>query len=229
MKKSKVIIASSVTAAAGSNPYLDSDNHLNIEKVMALQAKVKAVEADFPTENDKGRAIKPPKPVQTFIIARKAKPIKASAALQKKGDLKYLTRRAVKVGTVKRLTEKSAIRNLPLLTVYEPALMGKLAASVKQAVSAILKHQKSADKTKAGVTKVKTKVRDASNKVFDGSLKKLQAILSAGGLKDKDLVMSKGMYGMSMLVNLGGDNVISIGKSDPAKFKDARKAAATAE
>lgn len=231
MKKAKVIIAlpnTSLSATAAVNPFLDADKHMNVARIQALQEKVKAMEATFPTTNAAGRAVKPPKPVQTFMISRKAKPVKVSVAMQKKGDLKYLTQRAIKVGSVKRVTERAVIRNIPLLTVYEPAFMGKLAPQVKQAVTAITRHQAMALKTKVGVTKVKTQVRDAANTVFTASITKLQSILSAGGVKDTNIVMSKSMYGLSMLVNLGGDNVISIGKSDPTKFRAAKKAAAAA-
>lgn len=227
MKKANVIIA--LAATAGVNPFLDADKHLNIGKIQALQAKVEALEADFPTENEKGRAIKPPKPVQTFMISRKAKPAKISASLQKKGDLKYLTQRAIKVGSLKRVTDRALVRNMKLLTVYEPAVLGKvLAPQVKQAAAAIVRHQAMALKTKTNVTKVRTQTRDAANKVFDASTAKLMAILTAGGIKDTMVTMSKGMGGVAMLVNLGGGNVVSIGKSDDAKFRAAKKAAAAA-
>ncbi len=228
MKKSKVIIAMT-SVSAGANPFLDADGHVNIDRIAALQEKVKAMEENFPTTKPNGKPAKPPRPETIYVRLRKAKTTKFSSGSQKKGDLKYLTQRAVKIGTVRRITEKNQIRNLPMLTVYDSSLMGKLAPQIKQAVSAITKHMKSAEKTKTGVKKVKDKARDEGNKVFAVSLTAIKKILLAGGVKDKDLIESKGMYGMSMLVNLGGDNVISIGKSDASKFKAAKKAAAAAE
>ncbi len=227
MKKAKVIIA--LAASGGSNPFLDSDNHLNVDRVKALQAKVLEVVKTFPTVNAKGKAVKPPRPEQTFVVKRKAKSTKFSSGSAKKGDLKYLTQRAIKLRAVKRLSEKGAIANMALLTVYEASLMGKLAPQVKQAAAACAKHMKAADKTKTGVTKIKTKLRDESNKVFVASVAAIKKILAAGGIKDKDLVESKGMGGSTLLVNLGGDKVISIGKSDMTKFKTARKNASAAE
>ncbi len=222
----------SLSANTSGNPYLDSDGHINVEKIETLQKRVKEAEAEFPTTKPNGKPLKPPRPLQIFMRQRKAKIAKVNASLEKKRDLKYLTQRAIKVGSVRRLTDKNQLRNMVLLTVYDADALPnspKLAKSIKLAASAITKHQKSADKTKTGVKKVKEKVRDEANKIFAVSLKAIKKILVAGGVKDKDMTMSSGMGGQTLLINLGGDNVVSIGKSDPTKFKAAKKAAEAAE
>lgn len=226
MKKQKVIIALAATAAAGTNPYLDKDGHANIEKIQQLQVKVAAELKTLPVINEKGKAIKPPKPIATFAIKRNAKPVPYSKSSETKGDLKYLTKRAIVISTTKRLTERAEKRKMALLVQYDADAVGdKLAKASALAAKAIAKHQKSADKTKTSVTKIKTKERDAVNKIFEASLKKIATVLEEGGVDEKNVIMSKGgLGGLSMLVNLGGDNVISIGKSDMAKFKAAKKA-----
>lgn len=212
-----------VALAASTNPFLDADNHLNVARVQALNVQVTAA---FNKAQD--AAPKPLKALQTFVISRKAKPAKYSAGMEKKADLKYLTQRALKIGVVKRMTERSAIRNMPLLAVYDNAVLGALAAKVKQAVSAIAMHLKRADKTKLSVGKVKTKLRDAANKSFDSSITALKALLVGGGLKESDMVIGTSMFGKNMMVKLGADLVVSIGKSDIDKFKAAVKAAKAA-
>lgn len=217
----KVIVALAATA----NPYLDEDSHLNVARIQALNVLVGNA---FDKAQDE--SAKPIRAVQTFVISRKAKPAKFSSALNRKGDLKYLTQRALKIGVVKRMTERSSIRNMPLLAVYDAAIIGApLAAKVKQAVSAINTHLKRADKTKTSVTKVKTKIRDEANATFEKSVDLIRKALTAGGVKDADLVIGTSMFGKTMMVKLGADNVISIGKSDIAKFRAAKKTAAGAE
>ena len=213
----KVIVALAATA----NPFLDEDSHLNVARVQALNAQVTAA---FGKAQDD--SAKPIRAVQTFVISRKAKPVKFSSALNRKGDLKYLTQRALKIGVVKRMTERSSIRNMPLLAVYDSAVIGApLAAKVKQAMSAINTHLKRADKTKTSVGKVKAKIRDEGNAMFNESIALLSKILGAGGLKDSDKVIGTSMFGKTMLVKLSADNVVSVGKSDIAKFRAAQKAA----
>ena len=215
MSSNTVIVALSAT----TNPYLDSDNHLNVDRVKALNVQVQAA-----YEKAAEGEAKPPKPLQTFVISRKSKPVKFSAALNNKGDLKYLTQRALKIGTVKRITERSSIRNAPLLSVYESTVLGGLAAKVKMAISAINTHLKRSDKTKASVGKLKGKIRDEANKVFDASVTSLKEVLVEGGMKESDMIIGTSMFGKTMLVKLGADNVVSVGKSDMSKFKAAVKA-----
>lgn len=216
----KVIVALAATA----NPYLDEDSHLNVARIQALNVLVGNA---FDKAQDE--SAKPIRAVQTFVISRKAKPAKFSSALNRKGDLKYLTQRALKIGVVKRMTERSSIRNMPLLAVYDATIIGApLAAKVKQAVSAINTHLKRADKTKTSVTKVKTKIRDEANATFEKSVDLIRKALTAGGVKDADMVIGTSMFGKTMMVKLGADNVISIGKSDIAKFRAAKKTAAEA-
>lgn len=213
----KVIVALAATA----NPFLDEDSHLNVVRVQALNAQVTVA---FGKAQD--ASPKPIRAIQTFVISRKAKPAKFSSALNRKGDLKYLTQRALKIGVVKRMTERSSIRNMPLLAVYDASVVGApLAAKIKQAMSAINTHLKRADKTKASVGKIKTKIRDEGNAAFDKAITAMKTILTEGGLKESDMVIGTSMFGKNMTVKLGADLAITIGKSDIAKFRAAQKAA----
>jgi len=145
--------------------------------------------------------------------------------LNTKGDLKYLTQRALKIGVVKRMTERSSIRNVPLLVVYDNAVLGGLAAKVKQAVSAVNTHLKRADKTKVSVGKIKTKLRETANADFDSAITAVTDVFLLGGLKESDMAIGTSMFGKTMLVRLSTGSVISVGKSDMSKFKAAQKAA----
>ena len=223
----KVIVA----LAATNNNYLNNDNHLNVAKVQELNTMVKEALKELPTTNEKGKAIKPPKPTATFVIKRKAKIVKFDSAMNKNGNLTYLARRALPVKEVKRLTERGAVRNVDILTVYDKEVLGsKLAAKVKEAVSAIQTHMKRADKTKDSVKKEKTVIRDANAKEFDRCAKVFRAFLKENGVDvEKDLVQtSGGLGGKAVLLRLDKDTVVSIGRSEMAKFKAAKKAAAEA-
>lgn len=219
--KPNVIISVSATASS----FLDADKHLNVDRVKALNLKVTEAVKKYNAKADK-----PAKALQIFIISRKAKPVKYSAASEKKGDLKYQTQRALKIGSVKRITEAGAVRNMPLLAVYDSEVVGAtLAAQCKQAATAINNHLKRADKTKETVGKAKAKVRDAANKAFDSSVEIMTDLLLEAGLKEKDMVIGSSMFGKTMLVKLSDGSVVSIGKSDATKFRDAVKAARAAE
>lgn len=213
----KVIVALAATA----NFFLDADGHLNVARVQALNAQVTTA---FGKAQD--ASAKPLRAVQTFVISRKSKPAKFSSALNRKGDLKYLTQRALKIGVVKRMTERSSIRNMPLLAVYDTSVVGAtLAAKIRLAVSAINTHLKRADKTKVSVGKIKAKIRDEGNAAFDKAIEAMKTILVEGGLKETDMVIGSSMFGKNMTVKLGADLAVTIGKSDIAKFKAAQKAA----
>lgn len=207
----KVILDTSMSAG-GANPYLDSDNHINVDKLIALNDKIKdKVEEDA-------------KPLAFYVIRRKAKPVKYSSALEKKMDLKYLSRRAIAVKRMSRMSEASTIRNLVILTVYDNDTLGSLAANVKQAIAAINVHMRKADKTKTTVIKQRGKIRAINTKEFNASADLMKAVLLEGGVKEKDIVLGQSMMGTTMLVKLGPSNVVSIGRSDIAKFKAAVKA-----
>jgi hypothetical protein len=213
-------VNTSVAVAASTNPYLDADNHINVARIQALQIAVTKVAAKA-----QDAAPKPLRPIQTFVISRKAKPIRYSASSEGKKDLKYLSQRALKIGVVKRMTDRSSIRNKPLLTVYDKTVLGALADKVKLAVSAINSHLKRADRTRTAVTKAKTKIRDVAAAQFDKSVETLKSVLSDAGLKDTDMVIGTSMFGKTMLVKLPDGSVVSVGKSDLDRFKAAKKAA----
>lgn len=222
----KVIVA----LAATKNAFLNNDNHLNVAKIQELNGKIKEIIKGLPTTKENGKPIKPPKPTQTFVIKRKAKIVKFDSALNNSGNLTYLARRALPVKETKRLTERGAVRNIDILTVYDKEILGKLAGPVKEAVAAIGIHMKRADKTKDSVKKEKTVIRDANAKEFDRCAKVFKAFLKANGVDvDKDLVQtSGGLGGKAVLLRLDKDTVVSIGRSEMTKFKAAKKAAAEA-
>lgn len=219
-----------VSLSASNNAFLNNDNHLNVAKVQELNGKIKDIIKALPTVNEKGKAIKPPKPVATYTIKRKAKIVKFDSAMNNAGNLTYLARRALPVKETKRLTERGAVRNVDILTVYDKEILGKLYGQVKEAVSAIQTHMKRADKTKDSVKKEKSVIRDANAKEFDRCAKVFRAFLKKAGVDvDKDLVQtSGGLGGKAVLFRLDKETVISMGRSELSKFKAAQKAAAEA-
>jgi hypothetical protein len=217
-----------VSLSASSNNFLNNDNHLNVAKVQELNGKIKEALKELPTVNEKGKAIKPPKPLTTYTIKRKAKIVKFDSALNNAGNLTYLARRAIPVKECKRLTERGAVRNLDILTVYDKEVIGdKLYKQCKEAMAAMKTHMGRADKTKESVKKEKLVIRDANNKEFARGVAAFKKFLKAAGVDlGKDLVESSGgMGGKAVLFRLDKETVVSIGRSDTSKFKAAKKAA----
>ncbi len=203
-------------STSATNPYLDADMHLNVGRVEALN---EAIQKKVGKNTDA-------KTTAVYRVSRKSKTAKYSAGKANKNDLKYLGQRALKVGLARRIGESSLIKNKPLLMIYDKETMGDaLAAKAKMAASAINTHMKKADKTKTMVTKEKGKLRDVANKDFDASIVAFKKMLSDSGLDmDKALVESTGMMGKTVLLNLGGGMVVSIGKADMKRFKAAKAA-----
>lgn len=223
---SKIIVAlSAVAVAAEANPYLDVDGHFNLTKIQALNEKVDKAVAKFVAANTDQ---KPPKPDAVYVIPRKAKPVKYSKTLEAKKDLKYMTSRAIKVTVVKRVTEAGTIRNLPILSSYDKSVIGALAPEVKTAISALTKHHNKSLKTKEAVTKIRTKVREEGDAALDQAVALLKTALG-DKIGENDLIESKGMMGRSILLKIGKDSVVTIGKSDIARFRAAVKAAKESE
>ncbi|MET0980312.1 MAG: hypothetical protein ABWX90_03590 [Candidatus Saccharimonadales bacterium] len=228
-----------VSLSAVSNKFLNNDNHLNIAAVKELEDKVQAIVKGLPVTNAKGKVIKQPLPEITFTVNRRKKVEKFDSAKNNRGDLNYLAKRAIPVKQTKRLTERGSIRNMALLTIFPADKMtkaygedpfAKLRKTFKEAQSAFTTHMKRADKTKDSVKNEKTKIRDASNKAHGKSLTLLYKLLDAANFdRKKDMVESSGMGGKAVLLRLGKEEVISIGKSDITKFKAAVKKAAEAD
>lgn len=210
--------AASLSAVAST--YIMTDGLLNFDAVAKLQDKVTA--AIKAAE----KAGTPLKITGTYVIKRRAKPVKFSAALEKKGDHKYLVARATKVGLRKRLTPESLARVAPILQLVDDA---KLNAELKKAVTAITRHIKKTETVLGKVTKEKGKIRDAANATFDKSVTLLRTLLTGAGVKDTDIVESQGMMGKSVLVRLSKDNIVSVNKADAARFAAAVKAVKAAK
>jgi hypothetical protein len=199
--------------SAVANPFLYADGLLNFDAVTRLQVKVAASLKAAPET----------KIVGTFVTKRRAKPVKYSAAQATKADHKYLVARATKVVLRKRLTPESLARVAVLLQLTADP---KFAAAFKQAQVAVTRHQKKCETILGKVTKEKGKIRDAANATFDKSVVLLRTQLAS--LKPTDIVESMGMMGKSVVVRLGPDNYVTVGKADKARFAAATKAAKAA-
>lgn len=207
--KPKVIISESA-----ANTFSMPDGLVNFDRIKALNLKTAPLAED--TTN---------KVSGYYTIPRKAKPAKHSATKHKAVDVKYLTQRAVKVSFKKRLTTAGLVRNVALLTVVEgPGVSASIKAQIKSAVSALNSHMKKTDSVKTKVTAKKTKLRAAADKDFDAALASFKVILTDAGVPDTDLVESKGMMGRTVLLKVHTDQVVSIGRSDMARFRAAKKA-----
>lgn len=228
-----------VSLSATSNKFLNNDNHLNVAAVTELENNIQTIVKGLPVLNAKGKVIKLPIPEKTFTVNRRKKVLKFDSAANNRGDLNYLTKRALPVKESKRLTDRGAIRNMALLTIFPADKMEKaygedpfrkLRKTIKEAVSAFNTHMKRAEKTKESVKKEKVKNRDASNVSHEKAVKALRVVLKKAGFDlDKDLVESSGIGGKAILLRLDKENVVAIGKSDMLKFKTAKKKAADAE
>jgi hypothetical protein len=205
------------TLAATSSPFLSADGLLNLDAIKALGDETKKIV--------KGGA----KPEQIIVASRKVKGVKYSAKEEKAENFKYIVKRAFKVASRKRLTDKSLGSVQVLFYVPAAADMDKkLAAKVKNALAAVKSHATKAEKLKETVKKKKGKIRDVANKEFGKNIEIVKKLLLGTGIKEKDMVLASSMFGQSLLVKIAGDAVISIGKSDLDKFKAAVKQAKAA-
>lgn len=201
-----------ISTSANSNPFLDADGLLNFVKVFQLETKIN----EFLKKNPDTQ------PETIFVAARRAKPVKYSAAQAAKEDFKYLAARAIKLAERKRVKPESLGRVAILLRVVE-GLPAKLAADTKAAASAIRAHIKKSETARNKVSTKKGAVRDAENKVFEKSLDLLKEILTGEKtVKDTDIVEATSMFGKTLIVKLSATNFVSINKSDAAKFKAAK-------
>ena len=223
LQKGTAALSDDQESISAATDFLDVDGHFNLAHVQSLNEKVSAAIAKFAKANP---TAKPSKPEIIYCIPRKAKPVKYSKSLEAKKDLKYMTARAIKVVSVKRITEAGALRNLPILSVYDKAVVGApLATLVKQAVSALTKHYNKALKTKASVTDIRGKNRVAADADFAASTSLLKALLEKAGVKAADMILSKGMMGgQTLLIKVGKENVVSVSKADLTRFRAALKA-----
>jgi len=209
-----------ISLSAAATTFKGPDGMLNFEAVQKLNTQIEAI---LKKAGDKAIPV-----ASYYVIAVKAKPIKYSAALEKKDDLKYHLRRATKIVARKRITPASVGKVKTLLTVVtDPALPAALRAKIKEAAKAIEMHLKKMVKVKEVVSKKKGKIRDAGNAAFDTAVGHLKEVLLDGGIKERDIVETTGMFGKSVLVKLNAESVVSIGKADITRFNAARRAANT--
>lgn len=214
--KMKISTAKVIISESAANAFLMADGMVNFDKVKALNTKT----SQYETDTAAGTKIS-----GYYTMPRKAKPARHSAAKHKAVDVKYLGQRAIKVSFKKRLTEAGLVRNVALLTVVEgTGVPAALKAQIKSAVSALNSHMKKTETVKTKVTAKKSKLRIAADKVFDSALTDFRKILTTAGVKDTDMVESKGMMGRTVLLKVGKDTVVSIGRADMARFRAAVKA-----
>ena len=64
---------------------------------------------------------------------------------------------------------------------------------------------------------------DAIRRVFEQSLRMVSQVLDKGGNTAANVATAQSMFGLQMFVKLDNDHVISIGKSDIAKFRAAKR------
>lgn len=205
-----------IISESAANAYLSADGLLNYDAIAKVQEKVAAA-----LKADKDGALQV---VGTYVIARRAKPAKYSAALEKKRDHKYILQRALKVALRKRLKPESLARVAVLVQVVE-GLPKALADNIKKIESAVAQHLKKIERITEKVKTEKGKIRDAANKEFDANIDVLTDILLEAGIKEPNIVVSQGMMGKTVLIKLPNGGVVSVGKADVPRFNAARKAA----
>lgn len=202
-------------AAAGANPYLYADGMLNFGAIDKLQARVAKLIKTY------AKSEEPVEVLGTFVTKRRAKPVPFKASLAEKKDPKYMAARATKVIYRKRVAPEALARVAILLQIADDA---KLASALKQAQSAILRHQKKCESVGTQVQKIKGKMRDEANAAFDSAVSLFKEKMS-GVLKDTDIVESQGMMGKTVIVKLGPDDYVALTKADKTRFNAAKRAA----
>jgi hypothetical protein len=212
-----------VSTSAVANPFLAADGHVDLTAVSRLAAKIetanKAVLKDAP---------KPPKNATPIYYSRKPL-VKYSASLDKKGDHKYLALRAQQIKPRTRMpTAGSSVKMAILLPAALTGVDAVLLKSIKQAETAINRHNTKAIKVTDKVKVEKTKIRDAAAKDFDANVDVVTANLIAGGIKATNIAVGQSMFGKMVYVKLANGGVVSIGKADVTKFNAAKKAGASA-
>ena len=207
-----------MSLSAGANAYAAADGMLTFAKVLTLAASLDKGAKSRAEDDKAGR------PVAVYVMPRRAKPAAYSVTSERKGDLKYRTQRAVKVVMRKRIKPESLARVKVLLNVYsKDVLTATQYAAQAAAVKALNAHMKKADASRAKVTKEKGKVRAEDNRVFEQSLRMVSQVLDKGGIAAANVATAQSMFGLQMFVKLDNDHVISIGKSDIAKFRAAKR------
>jgi len=207
---------------SAANPFLAADGMIDTVAAARLAGKIATANKKFEAANDTGKPLK-----ATSLIIYSRKPLaKYAANLDKKRDHKYLLLRAQQLKTRTRMP--GADTRVKIVTLL-PALYGDdkaLLAEIKKFTSACTQHNRKAESLATKVGAEKAKIRDAAEAEFAENTEQLLSILQEhGAIKEANIVQAKGMFGTSVLVKLPNGGVVSIGKSDMAKFRAAKKAA----
>lgn len=203
-----------VSNSAAANIYLAADGFLNVGAIEKTAASI-----------DKAMSkVEGAKPTGFFAISLKAKPGAYSAAKDKKRDFKYLATRMVKVAARKRAPAATSAK--VIFTQYDPKALGReLAAKQRTILSAIQRHMTKLPKEAEKIKGEKAGIREEAQKKHDVALEALTGLLSEAGFNvEANMVQSSGPFGSVTLLKVGKNEVVSIGKSDLAKFNAAKRA-----
>lgn len=203
-----------VSNSAAANIYLAADGFLNVGAIEKTAASI-----------DKAMSkVEGAKPTGFFAISLKAKPGAYSAAKDKKRDFKYLATRMVKVAARKRAPAATSAK--VIFTQYDPKVLGReLAAKQRTILSAIQRHMTKLPKEAEKIKGEKAGIREEAQKKHDVALEALTGLLSEAGFNvEANMVQSSGPFGSVTLLKVGKNEVVSIGKSDLAKFNAAKRA-----
>lgn len=122
----------------------------------------------------------------------------------------------------------SAVRMMVLLRNYKG--LDQFADYWKDyqlAVKAIERHNAKADKAIASIKTTAAKNRDKANATFDKNIDSfINEVLGEDAVEGEDYVVGTSMMGKTLMVKLPNGGVVSIGKSDVAKFDKAVEALA---
>lgn len=208
----------SESAATSHEHFLNADGLLNVDRIRALQTRIEGILDKLP--NTKGNYL------GAFVFKAGTRLTKYNASSAKKNDAKYLKQRAVPAIMRKSPNLQTSFILLDLWK-NSKKLFPAVAEDYKFAVQAIKKHNTNTGKTKKAVVKVKKVERKESMKEFNAAMKVVRSTLSGAGIKPESIVEAVNMFGSKVVLwNLGGGNIVSIGKSDPKAWRAAKKLAA---
>ena len=210
-------------SVSAANPYLSADGQIDVGAFAKLANRIKVANGKVPTETTTTGREKPVKLASTILYS--GKPIaKYSASLEKKNDHKYKVARGQQIKSrTKMPAAESRVKFVMLLPAAIVGVDKTILAEIKKATSAASSHNKKALRIVDKVKVEKGKARDAANAEFDKNVDAVKAILLAGGIKEANIVVGQSMFGKIVHVKLPNGGVVSIGKSDDAKLRAAKK------
>lgn len=220
------ILLSNISESA-ANPFLSADGLVDLTAFAKLSAKIEKANTALVASDENFMPDKPKRIKQAFPMLCTSKPLhKFTASLDKKGDHKYKLARSQQIKTrTKMPAADSRVKVAVLLSFLYEGVDRALVAEVKKAHSAAAQHNKKALKQVDAVKSEKAEIRDAANAAFDENIESLKGILLAGGIKESNIVVGQSMFGKVVHVKLPNGGVVSVGKSDDARLRAAKKAA----